>query len=1107
MTEFLLSKLTPPRIGDDILNRPRLLQRLDGVCKRKATLFFAPAGYGKTIAMYQLAVESGCPVVWFQLDAYDNDPAVFIQYFITGLQQVSPGFGRGILPLIEQGNIKDRMRLVNISILNELSGLNGCVVLAFDDIHLISERLVLHWFQDFLDLLPQQTHVMMAGRVQPNLTLCRLKAANQVVIADVDELRFSAEEIRSLLVEKAYPNSGEVFEFLVRYANGWPAAVRMILISSLTTSTAADLKANASDLYEYLAIEVLEKQPIAIREFLKQTSVLDVLSSDFCNRLLERDDSQLILDSLTRQGLFLIRLGESPDVYRYHPLFREFLQERLGSEKNALQRKAGMIARDDGDAIAAVEYLSLAGANDELISLLRTAGQKALGQGRWQTVERWLCLISLREIEADPWLALFTAQIKAYQGLKNEAADWVRRALDLFSQVQDSLGQMKAGILQSRILRGRGYFQQALDLLTSVEEDLEGALRSTADIIMEKAINLGMLGRFKESEEILKKALEEAERENDGYVVAILLEGLGNVLYFQGDYAKALQVYRRGIETSPDRNLPDYYLQNFIAAIYLEWGEIETAYEYARNSVSVKEKLGLVEALPSAYSQLADIFLSGNEYKKAEQYYRRAIGMLEEHGGEHFDLMLNLAFLARCLQLQGSLIEAYAIIEGAINKAAGPGGIALAVCQEMAAPIYMQMGRTAEAGRYLFETTRVFEEIGYIRPLIYSYAALCQYFASNGNEKASCEYAHKILAMAARKNIVQCFLTYYPSFERILQCGIEEGIETSFVQRILVRLGTRALPLLEKLKIHSRPEVRSRIILPLAEIGGDKAFAIIGKLTMDSSDEVRNLAYITARRLNLSIRVERKERESANFLSVKLLGACGVFDDRRQPLITNWRTAKTRDLFFYLIHQPEPVGIERILEDLWPELSSEKAGGIFHTTLYYLRQMFSRAYPDDIVFYQGKRYVLHREIVRSDRQEFEEWAAQGLKDRLTSEKAEILKDALALYEGDYLSELDYAWVLPTQEYLKRLRQEIHQKLARFFLERKECTPALNHLRVLNGMDPYSEEYYRLEMSAYAGMGNRVAIKELFDRMVRTLNDELGLAPEPETVEIYQRLIR
>jgi ATP-dependent transcriptional regulator len=69
--------------------RPRIIQHITkgepGIVN-----IIAPAGFGKTILLAQLAEAFNQPAVWYQLDEYDNDPAVFWRYLVAGCKNFIP---------------------------------------------------------------------------------------------------------------------------------------------------------------------------------------------------------------------------------------------------------------------------------------------------------------------------------------------------------------------------------------------------------------------------------------------------------------------------------------------------------------------------------------------------------------------------------------------------------------------------------------------------------------------------------------------------------------------------------------------------------------------------------------------------------------------------------------------------------------------------------------------------------------------------------------------------------------------------------------------------------------------------------------------------------
>jgi LuxR family maltose regulon positive regulatory protein len=66
--------------------------------------------------------------------------------------------------------------------------------------------------------------------------------------------------------------------------------------------------------------EVILQQPAEVQDFLFATSILEQFAAPLCNALVDRQDSQTILEQLERAHLFLIPLDDERQWYRYHHL-------------------------------------------------------------------------------------------------------------------------------------------------------------------------------------------------------------------------------------------------------------------------------------------------------------------------------------------------------------------------------------------------------------------------------------------------------------------------------------------------------------------------------------------------------------------------------------------------------------------------------------------------------------------------------------------------------------------------------------------------------------------------------------------------------------------
>ena len=117
-TPLLTTKLYIPPLRQELVSRPRLIERLNAGLDRKLTLISAPAGFGKTtllsewISALELRtvkstrvrepqLKTHNRVAWLSLDEGDNDAGRFWTYVIAALQTIAPELGATTLALLE----------------------------------------------------------------------------------------------------------------------------------------------------------------------------------------------------------------------------------------------------------------------------------------------------------------------------------------------------------------------------------------------------------------------------------------------------------------------------------------------------------------------------------------------------------------------------------------------------------------------------------------------------------------------------------------------------------------------------------------------------------------------------------------------------------------------------------------------------------------------------------------------------------------------------------------------------------------------------------------------------------------------------------------------
>jgi two-component SAPR family response regulator len=129
--------------------------------------------------------------------------------------------------------------------------------------------------------------------------------------------------------------------------------------------------------YQYIFEKIFNQQPEQLKDFLVKTSILDVMIPSLCDELLGVNNSKRILKDLMEQNLFLNKLEEDVEHYRYCRLFKEFLMKRLGAEGKILLEKAGSYYFDKSDYKQATRYYLAADVYENPSGTVKPQGERS----------------------------------------------------------------------------------------------------------------------------------------------------------------------------------------------------------------------------------------------------------------------------------------------------------------------------------------------------------------------------------------------------------------------------------------------------------------------------------------------------------------------------------------------------------------------------------------------------------------------------------------------------------------------------------------------------------------------------------------------------------
>lgn len=1058
--QISVNKISRPRMTG-IFSRERLFARMDHAFERPVVWVSGPGGSGKSTLVASYLDARSLPCIWYQVDAGDADVATFFYYMGLAVKKAAP-HRRYPLPLFTSEYQPDITTFARRYFEKLFSRLKPPCVLVLDDYHEVDGASLFHEVvKCALTEVPHGVNVIVIGRQSPPAAMARLCAGKQMSFVGWDELRLIAEETEGIVC--LHEKGGEWRQALGQLhdkTQGWVAGLVLFLERGKVEEAEQQHKEGRTpeDIFNYFADELFEKTETRIRDFLLKTALLPTIVPSLAERLAENPDAAHILAELHGTNFFTEKRHDKEILYRFHPLFREYLLSKAEQSYAPpylaqLKRKASLLLEESGRIDEAASLCIDADDRERLVSMILENAPVLISQGRSRTVLEWLGHLPHSLLERTPYL-LFWSGAAFFTVDPVESRTRFMQAFTLFRARHDRTGLFLSWCaVVDTAIHASEYtpMEQWIEVLKDVLKDDPSypsrELEVRVSLSLFNAVAFG-LPNHPDIHAIRDRAFSLVCTEKTLDANLFLSTGLHLIIHFiyQGDFTRGGIVLNLLQESARSKEAPDL-VQIMVKAIEAHYAfatcALDACIGKAFDALALAAKSGIHIWDTHLYGHaVAAALAKGDEKVTGELIAKMSAGLgacrSVDRGYYYWLLAWNSA-------LRKNFAEARQFQELALNFATEIGFLApkAAILINMA-EICLELGDIQGAAAYLDQAFPLVQSIdsAYLS-FCHSLVESCLHFKCGSEEKG--------LAL----------------LNRGFRMGSECRMENFYFWR---------------------PELMTQLCIKAleADIAGDYVSGLIRKRGLMPAEP--------------PVHIEQWPWP----FKIHTLGRFAIEIDGKPLEFSGKVQKKPLEMLKALVALGGEESHEGQLADiLWPEADGDTARNSFKVTLHRLRELLG---IDKALQLQEGRLTMDRRYFWTDAWAYEQMltSAQLRGEAGEDEEAvRLTKRALALYRGRFLSEdADKPWALSPR---KRLHNRfILNVVAVASLHRRANDHKQAIAIYLQGLeiDDLAEEFYQNLMGCYLAAGLRAEAVSTYQRCQKTLAISLGVAPSAKTAAIF-----
>lgn len=656
----------------------------------------------------------------------------------------------------------------------------------------------------------------------------------------------------------------------------------------------------------------------------------------------------------------------------------------------------------------------------------------------------YLSRILGRDVVAFEEMAQFAKELETFD-LKSEAA---RHYHILFDQ---------ALIIQN-LQTAEDYLDKAISL---VEKNTEFYWT----LMVERCLLQRRKGLLKEAIDGAKRLIAKMPPQKNPVAFYKALNSLGMVSFLKGELESAMQTISRAQKIVEEYSLLPYFGESLrnLGLVETEMGRLDSALIKLNDSLREAELFQRDPYVALSLLYIAHIFCHQGEFEKSTEYLNRVIQKAETLNNPR--MKVSAQFLkVRILFEQERLQEAEKLISEIIPETVDIGFR----CDywRLKSTLCSKKHDLNQAEKFADMSLKMAKNSNLELRFAIAWCEKASILWQKGQKIKALKYLENAKAELLAKGAIAHLSTILVNFGVMI--GGLKG-ETIFLEGLKMLFDMRATKRIESLH----------------KVIKKKKF---------------NHAFDFIQRKMPQVEINKLEIFTFGGLSVKRPGELDVISKKE------WLSRKAQELLGLLLVLSGSTGVTReiLAVYLWPEANKKKSQLNFRVALTHLNRILG----NEIVIKKGQFLMLNKETVRVDcwifEELFKEW--QYLKQDGKLHPAEDrARKAIALYKGDLMPEFYCTPIVNKQLELEEILRNLLLWLAKRCIERLEWQDAIFFARRVLTLEVNDESAHQIIIEGLYTQGDRTSAIRQFERLKKSLKEELNAEPSLETMRLYRKI--